>query len=140
MNDTTKALFRYVKREDYEATLEALREHAFGALYHPDMRFMDVFSILLRTYKEALMEPRFALGNCDSAFDELLLAPIDGSHSVKFMGPADLNDKYSVEQFYGSMIRKMLCDLRLARVDWCATEIWPAESKPATLHQPRLAL
>ncbi|HIH2752474.1 TPA: hypothetical protein ACYLN4_008341 [Burkholderia lata] len=140
MDETLKSLFRYVKREDYDATWQGLREHVLGALYHHEMRFIDVLSVLMRSYSQALMEPRLALPGRYNAAEDLVLAPVKGSHAIEFMGPTAMDQRYSVEQFYGAMIRKMLSDLRLARVDWCADEIWPDGRNTTMDHQKRLAL
>ncbi|WP_186214419.1 hypothetical protein [Burkholderia gladioli] len=138
MDDTLKSLLRYVKREDYDATWQGLREQVLGVLYHHEMRFIDVLSVLMRSYSQALMEPRFELPGRHSAAEDLVLAPVKGSHAIEFMGAAAMDQRYSVEQFYGAMIRKMLSDLRLARVDWCAGDIWPDGRATASHHPQRL--
>ena len=123
MNQTLKALLRYVKATGSDTTWIALREHVLGPIYHREMKLVDVLSVVLQAYELALFEPRFELpGRCTASLD-LLLAPIRGSSSLDVVGPPDVQTQYSVERFYGAMIAKMLSDLRLTRVDWCAEEL-----------------
>lgn len=138
MTETLKAVFRYMKRSDSVDSWQALRDRVFAPLFHPEMRFVDVVHVLMSVYTEALMEPRFELPGRHNAAEDLVLAPIKGSHAIEFMGPSDLARQYSVEQFYGAMISKMLCDLRLCRVDWCADELLAENNKTARPHQPAL--
>lgn len=128
MDETLKALLRYVKQEHCDATWTGLRAHVFGALYHAEMGYVDVLSVLLRAYTKALIEPRFELPGRHNAAEDLILAPIKGLHSIEALGPKTLDSQYSVVQFYGAMITKMLSDLRATRVDWCSEEIWPERS------------
>lgn len=128
MSDTLKALFRYLKQRDSDLTWQGLRDNAFAPIYHPDMRFTDVIKVLLSAYTEALMEPRFELPGRHNAAEDLILSPIKGSHAVEYPGPASMEARYSVEQFYGAVVSKLISDLRLCRIDWCRGEILPNES------------
>ena len=117
MDNTLKALLRYVKQEDFDISWQAVRDNVFAPLYHPDMRFLDVMEVLLKTYEQAFREPRFELSSCEA----LVMAPVVGVHRLDWN--TTLQTQYTVEQFYASMIRKMLSDLRHARVDWCKSEL-----------------
>ncbi|WP_241295729.1 hypothetical protein [Burkholderia stabilis] len=131
MNETLKALFRYIKRENCDPTWQGIRDNVLGAIYHPEMCYVDVLKVLLTAYTQALMEPRFELPGRHNAAEDLLLAPIKGHHAIDFMGPSSVEVRYSVEQFYGAMIEKMMGDLRCCRIDWCRDEIWPEENTSA---------
>jgi len=85
--------------------------------YGSTLRFIDILNIVLTSYFELLTEPRFEL-NSDKYID-LLLAPIKGYSSIELYGPNTLETSYSVEQFYISMMRHILSNLRIARTDWC---------------------
>jgi len=125
VNETLRALLRYTKRQTCAVTWTDLRDNVLAAIYHRDMKFVDVVKVLLGAYTQALMEPRFELPGRHSAAEDLLLSPIKGSHAIELLGPTGVETQYSVEQFYGAMIEKMMADLRCCRVDWCRNEIWP---------------
>ncbi|PRD92262.1 hypothetical protein [Burkholderia contaminans] len=123
MNQTLRALLRYVMATGSDTSCISLREHVLGLIYHREMKLVDVLSVVLQAYEQALFEPRFELpGRCSASLD-LLLAPIQGSSSLNVARPLYVQTRYSVEQFYGAMIAKMLSDLSLTRVDWCAEEL-----------------
>lgn len=86
------------------------------------MPLSDVVTIVLAAYGEALAEKRFQLGNPQYAARDLILAPIKGSSAVEWRGPASLQTKYSVEQFFNSILKQMLTELSLSRVDWLAPD------------------
>ncbi len=131
MNETLKALFRYIKRENCDPAWHAIRDNVLAGIYHRDMCFADVVKVLLTAYAEALMDPRFELPGRHNAAEDLLLAPIKGHHAVDFMGPSSTETRYTVEQFYGAMIDKMMGDLRCCTIGWCRHEIWPEEAASA---------
>lgn len=124
IDDTLKAVLRYVKITDYDGTWQSLRKDVFAHLYHPDMPFLDVFQVLLHAYERAVMEPRFELPGRHHAADDLILSPVKGCLAIDMLGPKDgIETKYTVEQFYGTMVRWMLSNLRVTRVDWCRGEL-----------------
>lgn len=125
MDKTLKTLFRYIKRENCDPTWRAIRDNVLAEIYHRDMRFTDVVKVLLTTYTHALMEPRFEMPGRHNASEDLLLAPIKGHHAIDFLGANSVDAHYTVEQFYGAIIDKMMGDLRCCRIDWCQSEIWP---------------
>lgn len=95
--------------------------------YHPDMSFMDVLVILLGAYNELKAEPRFCTGSHARQAFELLTAPIGGYFRVKEINT--LEDSLTVEEFYDAMVKHMVSDIRLSRVDWCANELAPASDE-----------
>lgn len=127
MSDTLKALFRFLKREEANPTWAQLRDKVFASIYHPEMSFADVIKVLVNVYTEALVEPRFQMPGRQNAAEDLVLAPIKGTHALDWPGPKSLETLYSVDHFYGAMINKLVSDLRCSRIDWCRTEIWPEE-------------
>ncbi|KKI35576.1 hypothetical protein VI03_27840 [Burkholderia vietnamiensis] len=128
MGPTLKVLLRYTKQRDSDLTWRSLRDNVFASIYHPDMKFVDVVKVLLAAYTEALMEPRFELPGRHNAAEDLILAPIKGAHAVGYPGPASMQSRYSVEQFYDAVVSKLVSDLRLCRIDWCRGEIWPEDT------------
>ena len=124
MDDTLKAVLRHVKATSYDNDWKDLRDQVFASLYHPDMAFLDVFQVLLHTYERAVMEPRFELPGGYRAAEELILSPVKGPLSIDHPFPKNgLETQYSVEKFYGAMMKWMLSNLRLTRVDWCREEL-----------------
>ena len=116
-SSTLLALLRFAKGTPaytWEATAVVLEPVFFAG-----MALADVLSVVLCAYEEALADTRFELGNAQYKARELLLAPIKGPCAVEWGGPRDLQTRYSVAEFYNSLLHQMLSELRLARVDWC---------------------
>lgn len=119
-----KAVLKYVKSPDCDSSWQGLRDTVLSSLYHPNMAFLDVFRVLMHAYERALMEPRFGLPGRQQAAEDLILSPVKGCMSIDLIGPKEeLETKYTVEQFYGTMIAWMLSNLRLTRIDWCRDEL-----------------
>lgn len=117
ISSTLALLLRHSKRaedNDWSAIAQALAPSFFA-----DMSLVDVVSIVVGAYEEALFEPRFEISRSGMAARDLLLAPIKGSCSVDFLGPGNLGVQYSVEQFYNAFLKHIMSELRLSRVDWC---------------------
>jgi len=123
MNNTLNALLRYTKQTEYDASWQGLRDNVFANLYHPKMQFGDVIKVLLKAYEEAVAEPRFELPASRTTLAEIVLAPVQGYHAIEWFGTQSLQTQYTVEQFYTSIIRKILSDLRHTRVYWCKVEL-----------------
>lgn len=83
------------------------------------MNLPDVIEVLVTTYEEALSEPRFELGNGRYAARELILAPIKGLHALDWPEPKGLNSSYTAEQFYNAMIKNIISQFSISRIDWC---------------------
>ena len=117
-SSTLMALMRFAKQgNDYDWKVVA---KALEPLFFADMTLIDVVSIVIGAYEEALAEERFTMGNPSYKARELLLSPIKGGCSIELCGPRTLETQYSVEQVYNSFLKQMLSDFRLARIDWCA--------------------
>ena len=130
LNSTTIALLRYAKRNlrgDKVLWQEVVA--ALTPVYGFEMPLEDLMQVLLREYGEVLNEKRFQIGSADTASRNLILAPIKGHFAVEFLGPKSLEAKYSVEEFYNSMVREMVSAFRVARIDWCRDEVFPTEAE-----------
>jgi hypothetical protein len=87
-------------------------------MYNYDMRLNDVFHILLKAYLEAIAMPEFEMSKGGDYIERVMFAPINGSFSIEPFGPSSLDTKYSIEQFYSAMVKTMLTELMLSRIDW----------------------
>jgi hypothetical protein len=114
-----QALLRYAKSENRERSWRGVAQ-ALSSVYSNNMRLLDVLSVMLNLYEEALSDPRYELGHGSTAVKKLLLAPVKGFHSVEINGPSGLQSQYTVEQFYNAMVSQMLGELLMARIDWCS--------------------
>ncbi|MDD5056579.1 MAG: hypothetical protein PHQ60_02300 [Sideroxydans sp.] len=134
LNSTTLALLRYSKRNlngekvSWRDVVDALKP-----VYGFQMTLEDLMQVLLREYGEVMNEKRFEFGSSDTASRNLLLAPIKGHFAVEFMGPRSLDVKYSVEEFYNAMVREIVSAFRVARIDWCRDEVFPANAENAAI-------
>ncbi len=109
-------LLRFSKRSN-ECTWQNIAE-VLEPQFFRDMPLPDVVTIVLAAYGEALAEKRFQMGNPHYAARDLILAPIKGSCAVEWRGPASLQTQYSVEEFFNSILKQMVTELSLSRVDW----------------------
>lgn len=116
IDPTLKALMLYAKKAD-ELTVEGVTK-VLRPIYSDDIRILDVVRIIIYAWQKALSEPRFAMRRRDDAVIDLLMAPVKGFHAVELWGPKNLETTYSVEQYYTSVIKAVLSDLRFTRVDW----------------------
>lgn len=126
MHSTLKALLVYSKLNDPDFSWPFVRK-ALADLYHPEMSFLDVMAVLLRSYEGLLAEPRFESPNRYQAAKTIILAPLMGSHAIGWPGPTRLDTKVSVEEFYAPMISQIMSDFRLSRIDWCRSELYGPE-------------
>jgi hypothetical protein len=133
VSETLKALLRYTKVLGADFHWKSVRDQVLAPLYHSHLSMFDVLQLMLGAYTELLMEPRFETPGHMRAAETLVLAPVKGAHSIDLIGPHDLTRQYSVEQFYGAMLRKMLSDMQLSRVDWCRGQIWPEQARAQDL-------
>lgn len=123
LTGTLKALIKYSKSTNNQ-TWKSIRDDVLSSIYHPDMTLDDVVSIVLAAYSEAICIPQLKMGSPDFKLRELMLAPIKGHHSIELLNYSSIDAKYSVEQWYNSMIGHMMSELRVSVVDWCKDEIW----------------
>lgn len=134
MDSTLLALLRYTKTRplaENAFSWTTLRDNLLAEIYHPEMRMMDVLQVVLAAWTQAAGEPRFRLQGHEKALRELLLAPVSGHFALRWPGVQDLSEPYTVEQFYASLLKRMLSDIMLARVDWCRDQVWPEKATAA---------
>jgi hypothetical protein len=117
ISETLTAVLKYAKAEDTSYEWKDLAK-MLGPLYFYDLRILDVLSILTTVYEEARNEPRFELPGRHRDIYEMITAPVSGTFSIDLWGPKSPETTYTVEQFYSSIIKKMLSDLRFTRQDW----------------------
>lgn len=112
-----QALLEFSKSDDADFSWQGAAK-ALAPVYSEHMTLVDVVEVLLTLHAEAMAEPRFEMGHVETARRALLLAPLKGLHSVEMFGPKGLDTAYTVEQFYNSFVSFIMCNMRLARVDW----------------------
>lgn len=115
MTETMRALLRYSKKESTSSNWKDIREEVLGELYHYDMDVIDVFTVIYTVMEAVAQEPKF-----ETRLNPLriMTAPSRGWVAVR---------KDSMEEFYGAMIRHMMGELRMTRVDWCRNQLFPFE-------------
>jgi hypothetical protein len=116
-----KTLLKYLKVEEPSFEWRDVAA-ALAETYHPNMRYFDVFKLVVKAHQEAECEPRFEMPR--TRREDLLLAPLKGSFSVcGFFGPQTMEDSYPLRDIYRAFFSHMLSDLRLTRVDWCNDQL-----------------
>lgn len=123
ISTTLNTLLKYVKTEqkDEPVTWKSLVEHVLGNLYNYNMQQLDVIRIVFKAYNEAMEEDRFNLPT-HTCMLQVLCAPITGFHAIDnnygILGTSYIEDKYTVEQFYDSMLKQMMSDLYMTNIGW----------------------
>lgn len=113
---------------------------ALGWCYTEHMSLTDCLHHVLQAWWEVRGDRRFEVGgaNTVNAVQEVMLAPISGLTSIEMLGPKSLDKEYPVEAWYNAIMQRMLNDLAVARIDWCAGAVntsgkemaeWEARSK-----------
>ena len=118
ISETLLLILRYTKSSPSEIpfTWRELKD-VLAPMYSYDMKIRDVLHILVKAYTEALGYPEFELHKGENPLERIMLAPVNGSFSLDWL-PPKLDKEYSVEQFYNAMVKQMLSDLMLSRIDW----------------------
>ena len=127
ISTTLAALIIYSKESKNLVTWADIRECVLSQTHHPDLGIIDVVSIVLNAYSEAVQEPRFKMGAPDYLLRRLVLAPVQGVSSLELF--PDLNSSFSVEEWYNCMLKNMISELRVSVVDWCKEEVWSESNK-----------
>ncbi len=119
MDTTLKALLKYAKFEtEPNLTWKGLRDNVLAEIYHPDMTLENVLQVCLTAYQYAAAEPRFELAFRHDPMRHLMVAPLD-----YIKDPWSDKTTWSIEGFYDVIILRLMIELRLTRVDWCADEL-----------------
>jgi hypothetical protein len=116
ISDRLRALLIFSKRPDAKEWKWQVVADALAEIYSPGMRLYWVMHHLVEAYQEATAEPRFEVGRCDVL--EVLMAPIKGHTAIDMLGPASLETKYTVEDFYNAMVVKILGQLQCTNIAW----------------------
>lgn len=117
-------LLRHAKSHDRDSSWRGAAQ-VLAPIYSAQMRLVDVITVLLKAYQEALAEPRFELNRGHANVEDLILAPVRGLHSMQPFGGAALESTFNVEQFYNAIVGHLLGQFAIARVDWCTSALYP---------------
>jgi len=115
---TLLTLLKHAKKPHADNTWQGVAK-ALAPIHTPNPPLADVMEILFMAYEEALFEPRFELSKGTLTALATLLAPIKGSHAIDWptlqKGSQTL---CTVEQFYNAIVKSILGQFLLTRVDW----------------------
>jgi hypothetical protein len=120
------ALLKHTKQLEYDSSIDALTE-LLKPIYHEEMTFTDVITILCKVYSELISEPRFEHHNkCDRhIIEHIVKAPVDWHMGMRLgkLKPLTMESELKVIEFYQPIISTMLSAFRLSRVDWCSDQL-----------------
>lgn len=102
------------------ATPEAIGA-ALDWCYGGKLSLKDALHHALAAWEEASKDGRYEMGRGDTL--ELVLAPIRGPSSIELLGPAGLDTQYTVGQFYGAILARVMGALQVTRCDWCREQL-----------------
>jgi hypothetical protein len=120
ISDTLRVVLLHTKAEHTTFEWKELAG-VLEPLYYHDLKMLDVLAILTTVYEEARAEPKFEMPGQHNGMFDLIVAPVKGHFSIDLWGPKSPDVTYTVDQFYTAIIKQMLSDLRLTRVDWLRT-------------------
>lgn len=103
-----------------------------GALawcYGGKLSLKDALHHAVAAWGEASKDGRYEMGRTTTL--DLLLAPIAGVASIELLGPAGMDTHYTVAQFYGAILQRVMGDLQVTRCDWCLAQLDAAREKAA---------
>ena len=130
-SDRLASLMNLAKGRIGEKDAAVATPEAIGAAldwcYGGKLSLKDALHHAVAAWEEASKDCRYGIGRADTL--ELLLAPIKGSTSIELLGPAGLDSQYTVGQFYGAMLLRVMGDLQVTRCDWCKAQLDSAKSR-----------
>lgn len=128
-SDTVKALLVFTKRSELELNLETVLD-CLREIYHPEMKLKDVIVVLLNALQEITSIPQFESPSVSYLALKIASAPIQGTSCLGEhpFGP-NRTDKFTVEEFYDSMIKELLNVFRFSNVGWCREYLFPNEKE-----------
>lgn len=129
ISKTTISLLKLAKDFDEQnqtkRTWIDIRYHLSDLYLANAMTLVDVVQVVARSHQQLLDDSRFDIGDKDNNRIDLILAPIRGPSSVELLGASRIDNQYSVEDYYNAILRKMMSDFSIARIDWLVNEtIW----------------
>lgn len=116
ISEELKILLVYSKRNTDDVITWKILSEKLKDLYFHELKLKDVIYILVNAYDKVLKEPRFEVYPISNA--ELILVPIKNIDLVT--NSADL---YSLEDFYNTVVRFIIGQMAISRVDWCKEEL-----------------
>ena len=117
MNIVLKVLLDYSKKANSSYDIKAV-EQALRPCYGFELEFEDIIRILLGAYEEAIRESRFELGAPSFSMQKLLMAPLNAHSSRLRLKEPKVGEQDNIKSFYADIVRHILGELRLTRVDW----------------------
>ena len=85
--------------------------------FFDNMSMVDVVSIVINAFEEALMEPRFKI-KINGAARDLVLSPITGPLGVRIPDSTAGTSSISIDEWYNAILRHIYSELRLSTVVW----------------------
>lgn len=140
ISDINIELLRWTKQVDVDLSLVCLIDF-LKKYYHPELRPLDAFELLLHHFMNLMEIKEFELCNPTHLIKNVIMSPVRGSHNVASrndQGEFNLNGtvfgpqpgfKCSIEQFYESMTREILIEYRLSCIGWCRDMLWPKDKE-----------
>jgi hypothetical protein len=124
-SDRLASLMNLAKGRTVETGGDVATPQAIGAAldwcYGGTLSLRDALHHAVAAWREAGKDGRYEMGRGDPL--DLLLAPINGPSSIELLGPSSLDTQYTVGQFYGAILLRIMGDLQTTRCDWCRTRL-----------------
>lgn len=98
------------------STTEAISA-ALDWCYGGKLTLRDAMHHAVAAWVEARADPRYEAGSTEML--DLVLAPVSGTSSIDLLGPRDMATSYTVGEFYGAMLLRIMGSLQTTRCDWC---------------------
>lgn len=132
-SDRLASLMSLAKGRVGEQRADVATPEAIGAAlawcYGGKLSLKDALHHAVAAWEEASKDGRYEMGRKTTL--DLLLAPIDGNASIELLGPAGMDTKYTVGQFYGAILLRVMGDLQVTRCDWCMSKLDEARGRAA---------
>lgn len=128
ISDTLMLLLRTSKnvvQTDFDFSFKYLQS-VLGEAYHPEMKIMDIVTVMSRSYVELLKEPRFQAGQLDAnSILELLRAPAFAIAYQERKLTVDADSALTLEQFHLAIVLKMWTAIQCSAIGWCREQVFP---------------
>lgn len=115
ISTTTLALLKFSKSGTNDYSWKNIRDICLGELYHYDMRFHDVFQIVLKSVNEIINEPRFENHFAKDIINVLIRQEMEG----RLFFDKPISEITGEEMMQRILTAIMFDAFRFARVDWC---------------------
>lgn len=111
ISSTTWSILYFTKQSDKSLSYETLRE-MLKPIYHDDMKYSDVVSILMKSLTEIMNEPRFKIHYGQGFLSQVMIEPLKKN-----------NEQLTIVEVYDIMVIEILYGFRYAISDWCVEEL-----------------